>query len=72
MLRFNADAELVELIRRYYQGEAGLWNAICQCVDTEVRQRRGGQGAFHFRLRKTDAGYDVLVEGADAYLVGEH
>ena len=68
MLRWPADQELNELIRRYYAGEAGLWETIRQRVDDELRRRRIESGAYHIRLRaRADAGYDVQIDDAGPY-----
>jgi hypothetical protein len=64
-----ADAELVTLLRRYYQGEAGLWPAIMSRVHETLRAREAPVAPRHVRFRRTDAGYDVIVEGAEDYLV---
>jgi hypothetical protein len=68
MLRWPADKELNELIRRYYAGEAGLWEVIRQRVDDELRRRQINRGAYHIRLRaRADAGYDVQIDDAGPY-----
>ena len=68
MIRWTADEELSALIRTYYAGEAGLWPAIRQRVDEELRQRAISRGAYHIRLlKRADGGYDVLIENAAAY-----
>ena len=68
MLRWSADEPLNELIRRYYAGEAGLWDAIRQQVDDELRRRQVLRGAYHIRLRtRAGGGYDVQIDDADAY-----
>jgi hypothetical protein len=68
MLRWTADAELAELIRRYYGGEAGLWGEIRDRVDAELRERQIEHGAHHLRLRKRpDGGYDVQIDDASAW-----
>jgi hypothetical protein len=68
MLRWPADEALNELIRRYYAGEAALWEAIRQHIDEELRRRQMLHGAFHIRLRGHDDGtYDVLIDDASAY-----
>lgn len=68
-MSWQADAELVALLRRYYQGEAGLWPAILSRIDQTLRSRAVAVAPRHVRFRRTDAGYDVIVEGADDYLV---
>jgi hypothetical protein len=68
MLRWPADDELNELIRRYYMGEAGLWLAIRERVDTELRRREIVRGAYHIRLHgQAGGGYDVQIEDASDY-----
>lgn len=67
-MRWPADEELNALIHRYYAGEAGLWGAIQQRVDDELRQRGVQAGAYHLRLRsRPGGGYDVQIDDADAY-----
>ena len=67
MWRWAADEELSELIRRYYAGEAGLWAAIREQIDAELR-RRQLEGAYHIRLRsRGDGSYDVLIDDASAF-----
>jgi hypothetical protein len=69
MIRWPADEALNELIRRYYAGEAGLWAAIRQRVDDELRQRGITRGAYHLRLRaRGDGSYHVLIEDASEYV----
>ena len=68
MLRWPADDDLNGLIRRYYAGEAGLWETIRQHVDDELRLRGIERGAYHIRLlARADAGYDVRIDEADEY-----
>jgi hypothetical protein len=68
MLRWTAGETLNELIRRYYAGEAGLWEAIRGRVDEELRRRELLHGAYHIRLRsRGDGGYDVQIDDASAY-----
>jgi hypothetical protein len=69
MLRWQADDDLCGLIRRYYAGEAGLWLAIRDRVDAELRARGVVVGAYHIRLRRTDEGYEVVIEDAAAYAI---
>lgn len=64
MLRWSADTALAELIRRYYTGEAALWESIRQRVHEELRQRRPDAAAYHFRFRETETGYDIIIEDA--------
>lgn len=69
MLRWQADEELCALLRRYYAGEGDLWGAIRQRVDDELRARRIDQGHYHVRFRRRgDAGYDVLIDDAAAFV----
>jgi len=68
MLRWTADNDLNELIRRYYAGEAGLWEAIRQRIDDELRRRMIERGAYHIRLHaRADGSYDVQIEDAADY-----
>jgi hypothetical protein len=68
MFRWPADDELNELIRRYYRGEAGLWEEIRGRIDAELRRRDIARGAYHIRLRKRDdGGYEVRIDDASAW-----
>ena len=68
MLRWPADDNLNELIRRYYAGEAGLWETIRQRIDGELRRLQIEHGAYHIRLRaRPDIGYDVQIDDAGDY-----
>ena len=68
MLRWPADDDLNELIRRYYTGEAGLWESIRQRIDDQLRQRLIERGAYHIRLRvRPNSGYDVQIDEAGDY-----
>lgn len=68
MLRWPADPTLNSLLRRYYQGEAGLWEAIRSQVDDELRHRGVARGAYHIRFFRLDDGvYEVCVEDARGY-----
>jgi hypothetical protein len=67
-ISWPADEELTALLRRYYQGEAGLWPDIQAAVHHELRARGLPVAPRHIRFRRTDDGYTVLVEGADDYL----
>jgi hypothetical protein len=68
MLHWPADEALNQLIRRYYAGEAGLWETIRRQIDEELRQRQVLYGAYHIRLRSHDDGsYDVLIDDASGY-----
>ncbi len=69
-LRWPANDTLNLLIRRYYSGEAGLWDSIRSQVDAELRHRQIDYGLYHLRLlNRPDGGYDVLIETADDYAV---
>jgi hypothetical protein len=66
MLGWPANDDLNALIRRYYAGEAGLWETIRQRIVDELRQRQIEHGAYHIRLRaRADTGYDVQIDAAD-------
>jgi hypothetical protein len=67
MLRWEADYDLVALIRRYYQGEAGLWVEIRACIDDQLRARGVVRGAYHIRLRPAGEGYLVCIDDASGY-----
>ena len=68
MLRWPADDDLNELIRRYYAGETGLWETIRRRIDDELRRRQIEHGAYHIRLRvRADTGYDVQIDDAADY-----
>jgi hypothetical protein len=68
MLRWQAEDDLNVLIRRYYAGEAGLWETIRQRIDDELRRRAISTGAYHIRLRvRADTGYDVQIDDAADY-----
>ena len=70
MLRWQADEALTTLIRRYYAGEAGLWETIRRSVDDELRRRKIDRGHYHVRFRsRGDGGYDVLVEDAGDFAI---
>lgn len=64
-ISWPAGEQLAELLRRYYQGEAGLWPAIQAHVHAELLGRGEPVGPRHIRFRRTDAGYQVIVEGAE-------
>ena len=70
MLLWPADDNLNELIRRYYAGEAELWETIRQHIDAELRRRQIEHGAYHIRLRaRADTGYDIQIDDAADYAV---
>jgi hypothetical protein len=64
-ITWPAPAELAELLRRYYRGEAEQWPAIQALVHAELRERGLPVGPRHISFRRGDAGYTVIVEGAD-------
>jgi hypothetical protein len=69
-LRWQADADLAGLIRRYYTGEMGLWETIRRRVDEELRRQQIDRGTYHLRLLgRGDGGYDVLIEDAADYAI---
>jgi hypothetical protein len=68
-IQWPADPELTALLRRYYQGDASLWPAIQARVHGELRARDLPAAPRHLRFRPAGDGYDVIVEGADDYLV---
>jgi hypothetical protein len=68
-ISWPADEELAALLRRYYQGEAGLWPDIQASVHRELRARGQPAAPRHLSFRRTDDGYTVIVERADDYLV---
>ncbi|MFV9506155.1 MAG: hypothetical protein AB4911_16510 [Oscillochloridaceae bacterium umkhey_bin13] len=67
-LRWSAASELTELLRRYYQGEAGLWPTIQAYVHVELRARGLPLAPRHVRFRRIGDSYDVIIEEADAFL----
>ena len=70
MFSWIADPELSSLLRRYYRGEAGLWEDIRERVEIELRERGVSVVARHMRFRKkADGSYEVLVEDAPEYAV---
>jgi hypothetical protein len=69
-LSWQADANLVGLLRRYYQGEAALWDAIQAAVHAELRARGLQVAPRHLRFRPTATGYMVILEDAEAYRAG--
>jgi hypothetical protein len=69
-LRWQADAALASLIRRYYTGEMGLWETIRRRVDDELRRQQIDRGTYHLRLLSRGNGvYDVLIEDAADYAI---
>jgi hypothetical protein len=69
-LSWQADADLVALLRRYYQGEAALWDAIQAAVHAELLARGIQIVPRHLRFRPSADGYTVVVEDAEAYRTG--
>lgn len=67
MLRWEVDAELAALLRRYYRGEAGLWPDIVSMVHDALVARGVPVEPRHLRFRRTDTGYEVIVESAEGY-----
>jgi hypothetical protein len=67
MLEWQADADLEQLIRRYYAGEARIWPQICAVVEATLAQQQCEVGAYHIRLKRIAEGYRVRVEVADGY-----
>lgn len=64
-ISWTAGEELAGLLRRYYEGEAGLWPRIQARVHAELQERGEPVGPRHIRFRRTDAAYQVIVEGAE-------
>jgi hypothetical protein len=67
MMRWPADPTLNELIRRYYAGEAQTWPTIRAHIEEDMRKRGILIGAYHIRLRRQDAHYEIIIEDAQAY-----
>ena len=69
-LRWQADAALADLIKRYYTGEMDLWETIRRRVDDELRRQQIDRGTYHLRLLGRGGGvYDVLIEDASDYAI---
>ncbi|NTW98137.1 MAG: hypothetical protein HGB28_06250 [Oscillochloris sp.] len=66
-IQWQADAELASLIRRYYRGEAGLWADIQASVHADLQRQGLPVAPRHLRFRATEAGYLVIIEGAEGY-----
>ncbi len=64
-LIWTADQELAALLRRYYQGEAGLWLTILARVEHELRQRQMPLAPRHVRFRRVADGYLVEITPAE-------
>jgi hypothetical protein len=69
-IRWQADAELVALLRSYYGGNAELWGAIQKLVHAELRARGLSLAPRHVRFRPEGAGYAVILDDAEAYSAG--
>ncbi|WP_322496706.1 hypothetical protein [Chloroflexus sp.] len=65
-LTWPADDELCALLRRYYQGDAGLWPEIIARVEHELRTRQLPLLPRHVRFRRIGNGYVVVVTPAGA------
>lgn len=66
-ISWTAGEKLTGLLRRYYQGEAELWPDIQALVHAEIHEHGAPVGPRHIRFRRTDSGYQVLVEGAEEH-----
>jgi transposase InsO family protein len=66
-IRWEADADLAALLRRYYRGEAGLWGDIQARVHADLRRQGLPVAPRHMRFRATDAGYLVIIEDAEGH-----
>jgi len=66
-IRWEADANLTDLIRRYYRGEAGLWADIQARVHAEIERQGLPVAPRHMRFRATETGYLVILEGAEGF-----
>lgn len=64
---WEAGPDLADLLRRYYQGEAGLWPDIQASVHDELHRRGLPVAPRHMRFRRAGEGYEVIVEGAEGY-----
>ncbi|MFN3373141.1 MAG: hypothetical protein ACK44M_06195 [Chloroflexus sp.] len=60
-LTWPADDELCALLRRYYQGDAGLWPEILARVEQELRLRQLPPLPRHVRFRCIGDGYVVVI-----------
>lgn len=69
-IRWSASPELALLLRRYYNGEAELWSEVQAIVHRELMARGLGASPRHLRFRRTETGYEVIVEDAEEYLTG--
>jgi hypothetical protein len=66
-LRWKADSELTDLLRRYYQGEAVLWPEIQAYLAVKLRGQGLSMAPRHVRFQRRADGYDVIIEDADGY-----
>ncbi|GEM_PF-639007 len=69
-IRWSASPELTALLRRYYNGEAELWGEVQASVHRELMARGLAVFPRHLRFRRTETGYEVMVEDAEEYLTG--
>ncbi|MEF3273429.1 MAG: hypothetical protein K6356_03375 [Chloroflexus sp.] len=63
-ISWPADDRLCDLLRRYYQGEAGLWPEILRCIERELQVRQLPPAPRHARFRRTGNGYIVEISPA--------
>ncbi|MDW8404406.1 hypothetical protein [Chloroflexus sp.] len=63
-LTWPADDELCALLRRYYQGDAGLWPEILARVEDELRARQLPPEPRHVRFRRVGDRYVVMITPA--------
>ncbi len=68
-ITWQANDELADLLRRYYQGEAEHWPAIQAAVHAALQGRGIPVGPHHIRFRRTEAGYVVIAESAEGYAI---
>jgi hypothetical protein len=66
-IRWEADAELAALLRRYYRGEAGLWADIQAMVHADLQRRGLPVAPRHLRFRAIETGYLVIIEDAEGH-----
>lgn len=69
-IRWSASPELAALLRRYYDGEAELWSEVQTIVHRELMDRGLAVFPRHLRFRRTENGYEVMIEDAEEYLTG--
>ena len=63
-IRWQADEGLIELLRRYYQGDAACWPEIQAHIYAELRARGLPEAPRHMRFRLSADGYEVILEDA--------